>query len=99
MKGLQRIAIVNQTIHWFIVGLMTPVLALLQLGKGLSLAQVGLNLALYAGAVVVLELPTGGLSDSIDANGCIWCLLLCRSSDSSWWRYPFIRSRSVWGSC
>lgn len=65
MKRLQRVAIVNQTVHWFVVGLLTPVLALLQIGKGLSLAHVGLNLALYAGAVVILELPTGGLADTI----------------------------------
>ena len=51
----------NQTIHWFIVGLMIPVIALFQMEKGLNLFQIGINMALYSAAVILFELPTGGL--------------------------------------
>lgn len=55
----------NQTIHWFIVGLMIPVIALFQMEKGLNLFQIGINMALYSAAVILFELPTGGLSDTL----------------------------------
>ena len=56
---------VNQTVHWFIVGLMFPVLILIILGKGLSILEAGTILAAYSGTTLLLELPTGGLADSI----------------------------------
>jgi len=55
----------NQTIHWFIVGLIIPVVALFQMEKGLNLFQIGINMALYSAAVILFELPTGGLSDTL----------------------------------
>jgi MFS family permease len=55
----------NQTFHWFIVGLLIPVMALLQLEKGLDLFQIGITMAVYSGTVILLELPTGGLADAI----------------------------------
>ncbi len=55
----------NQTIHWFIVGLIFPVIALFQMEKGLNLFQIGINMALYSAAVILFELPTGGLSDTL----------------------------------
>lgn len=42
-----------------------PVIALLQLEKGLNLFQIGISMAIHSGTVVILELPTGGLSDTI----------------------------------
>ncbi len=57
--------ITNQTVHWFIPGMFTPVMVLLLLDKGLGLIEVGTVLALYSGTVIVLELPTGGLADAI----------------------------------
>lgn len=57
--------LVNQTVHWFIVGLIFPVLILLVLDKGLSIFEAGTVLAIYSGTTVLLELPTGGLADSI----------------------------------
>ena len=51
--------------HWFIVGLMFPVLILIILGKGLSILEAGTILAAYSGTTLLLELPTGGLADSI----------------------------------
>ena len=41
----------NQTIHWFIVGLIFPVMVLFQMEKGLNLFQIGINMALYSAAV------------------------------------------------
>jgi MFS family permease len=55
----------HQSLHWFAVGLLVPVIALLQLEKGLDLLQIGLTVAVYSGTVMALELPTGGLADSI----------------------------------
>ena len=55
----------NQTLHWFIIGLLIPIMALLQLEKGLDLFQIGLVSAIYGGTVMLLELPTGGLADTI----------------------------------
>ncbi len=66
---LLAIYILNQTGHWFIVGLLVPVITLLQLDKGLSLFQVGITGALYAGTILLLELPTGGLADALGRKG------------------------------
>lgn len=57
--------LVNQTFHWFIVGLLFPILILIVLDKGLSIFEAGTVLAIYSGTTVLLELPTGGLADSI----------------------------------
>jgi MFS transporter, DHA1 family, quinolone resistance protein len=55
----------NQTFHWFLIGLMIPILTLLLLAKGLDLFQAGIALGVYSGFVVLFELPTGALADSI----------------------------------
>ena len=60
-----RVYIVNQTTHWFIVGLTFPVLVLFILDKGLDLLQAGIALSGYSLATIALELPTGGLSDTV----------------------------------
>ncbi|MCA2214672.1 MFS transporter [Jidongwangia harbinensis] len=52
-------------LRWFPVGLMIPVYVLLPLERGLTIAQVGLAAAVQGITVLVLELPTGGLSDAI----------------------------------
>ncbi|MGW4942671.1 MFS transporter [Actinoplanes sp. NPDC004185] len=52
-------------LRWLPVGLMIPVTVLLPLDRGLSLAQYGSAAALQGLAVLLLELPTGGLSDAI----------------------------------
>lgn len=64
-KKLLFVYTLNQTFHWFIVGLMIPVMALLQLEKGLDLLQIGITIAVYSGTVILFELPTGGLADAI----------------------------------
>jgi DHA1 family quinolone resistance protein-like MFS transporter len=55
----------NQTTHWFIVGLFFPIMILFLIDKGLDNLRVGTTVAVYSAALVLLELPTGGLSDSI----------------------------------
>jgi hypothetical protein len=46
-------------------GLSMPVLGLLMLSRGLTLAQLGFGIAAQALMVIVLELPTGGLADAL----------------------------------
>jgi len=52
-------------LRWLPVGLMIPVTVLLPLDRGLTLAQYGSAAALQGLMVLLLELPTGGLSDAI----------------------------------
>ena len=65
-KKLLFVFTFNQTIHWFIVGLLIPVISHFQIEKGLDLFQIGINMALYSAAVMLFELPTGGLSDTLE---------------------------------
>ncbi|HEY7272597.1 MAG TPA: MFS transporter [Actinoplanes sp.] len=52
-------------VRWLPVGLLIPVFVLLPLERGLTLAQYGSVAAIQGIVVMVLELPTGGLSDAI----------------------------------
>ena len=52
------------SLRWFPVGLWVPLLVLLPLDRGLTLAEAGLAASLQGFVVLALELPTGGLSDS-----------------------------------
>ena len=51
-------------LRWFPVGLELPILVLLPLDRGLTLAETGLAASFQGFVVLALELPTGGLSDS-----------------------------------
>ena len=51
-------------LRWFPVGLWIPIVVLLPLDRGLTLAEAGMAAALQGFVVLALELPTGGLSDS-----------------------------------
>ena len=51
-------------LRWLPVGFMIPISVLLPLDRGLSLNQIGLAFAAQGLLVLLLELPTGGLSDS-----------------------------------
>ncbi len=63
--SLVSIYTLNQTAHWFIVGLFFPIMILFLIDKGLDNLQIGMSVGVYSAALVILELPTGGLSDSI----------------------------------
>jgi MFS family permease len=52
-------------LRWLPTGLLVPVLVLLLLERGLSLAQLGVVFAGQGLMVLILELPTGGLADAI----------------------------------
>jgi MFS transporter, DHA1 family, tetracycline resistance protein len=52
-------------LRWLPVGLMIPVSILLPLERGLTLAEAGSVAAIQGIVVMVLELPTGGLTDSL----------------------------------
>ncbi len=56
---------IQKTLHWLNIGLVIPVLVLLQLEKGLDLFQIGVVMASYGGLVILFEIPTGGLADAI----------------------------------
>lgn len=59
------IAFLNRFFHWGAVGIASPVLVLLLLSKGIPVASVGLAVASMSAAVVLLELPSGILSDTV----------------------------------
>ncbi|WP_305786693.1 MFS transporter [Symbioplanes lichenis] len=63
-QALRRFLILTG-LRWLPVGLMIPVGVLLPLDRGLTLAQWGSAAALQGLIVLLLELPTGGLSDAI----------------------------------
>lgn len=52
-------------LRWLPAGLVVPVLVLLPLERGLSLGQLGLAAAAQGIVVILLELPTGGLADTL----------------------------------
>jgi MFS family permease len=52
-------------LRWFPTGLMIPVFMLLPLERGLTLSEIGLAAAAQGLLVLFLELPTGGLADSL----------------------------------
>jgi len=52
-------------LRWLPTGLIIPVVALLPLHRGMTVAQLGSALAVQGIVVLCLELPTGGLADTI----------------------------------
>jgi DHA1 family tetracycline resistance protein-like MFS transporter len=64
-RSVLRRMLVLAFLRWLPVGLMIPVLVLLPLERGLTLAQYGLAAAAQGVVVLLLELPTGGLADAL----------------------------------
>ncbi|MFI5838548.1 MFS transporter [Catenuloplanes sp. NPDC051500] len=52
-------------LRWLPVGLMIPVMVLLAQERGMTLPQIGLITAAQGFVVLALELPTGGLADTL----------------------------------
>lgn len=52
-------------LRWFPTGLLIPIFVLLPLSRGLSLTEIGIVFSVQGFVVLALELPTGGLSDSL----------------------------------
>jgi len=59
------VPVLNRFLHWGAVGIISPVLVLLVMSKGVPVESVGLVLAFSSAIVVLLELPSGVLSDLI----------------------------------
>jgi DHA1 family tetracycline resistance protein-like MFS transporter len=62
---IQRRFLLLHGLRWLPTGLLIPVLVLLPLERGLTLAQYGAAAAAQGLIVLALELPTGGLSDAL----------------------------------
>jgi predicted MFS family arabinose efflux permease len=52
-------------LRWFPVGLLIPGTVLLALERGLTIGQIGAVAAVQGITVMILELPTGGMSDAL----------------------------------
>lgn len=77
-RRLTTIAIINRFGHWLSTGLVVPVLAIFQIDRGLSLSQVGINGAVYACVIAVMEIPTGGLADTLGRRNVYALSLLAK---------------------
>jgi predicted MFS family arabinose efflux permease len=76
--GTARLFIFNQSMHWFMAGIIFPVLSLIILDKGMDYLQLGFLMAVYSGTVVLAELPSGALSDLIGRKK-VYLAALCLS--------------------
>jgi MFS family permease len=65
VERVRRTFVILTAMRWLPTGLTVPALVLIGQARGLSLAQIGLVSAIYGTTALVLELPTGGLSDVI----------------------------------
>ncbi|MFY1694394.1 MULTISPECIES: MFS transporter [unclassified Solwaraspora] len=65
VRQIHRRYLVLHSLRWAPTGLLIPVTVLLMLERGLALPQIGLVVAAQGFAVLLLELPTGGLADAI----------------------------------
>jgi predicted MFS family arabinose efflux permease len=64
-RGARRRYLILVALRWLPTGLLIPVTVLLALSRGLSLTEIGLVFSIQGLVVLVLELPTGGLSDAL----------------------------------
>jgi MFS family permease len=64
-RSARRRYLVLTALRWLPVGLLIPIFVLVPLSRGLSLTEIGLVFAVQGLVVLALELPTGGLSDSL----------------------------------
>lgn len=62
---VRRRFLLLRALRWLPTGLLMPVLVLLLLERGLSLAELGVVTAAQGAMVFLLELPTGGLADAL----------------------------------
>jgi predicted MFS family arabinose efflux permease len=65
VAGVRRRYLVLIGLRWFQSGLLIPVFSLLMVARGLTLPEMGLVAATQGLVILILELPTGGLSDAL----------------------------------
>jgi predicted MFS family arabinose efflux permease len=64
-RSVRRRYLILIGLRWLPTGLLIPVTVLLALSRGMSLTEIGLIFSVQGLVVLALELPTGGLSDSL----------------------------------
>lgn len=64
-RSARRRYLLLTALRWLPVGLLIPIFVLIPLSRGLTLTEIGLVFAVQGLVVLALELPTGGLSDSL----------------------------------
>ncbi len=64
-RSARRRYLILIALRWLPVGLLMPIFVLWPLSRGLSLTEIGLVFSVQGLVVLFLELPTGGLSDSL----------------------------------
>jgi MFS family permease len=64
-RSARRRYLLLVALRWLPVGLLIPIFVLIPLSRGLSLTEIGFVFATQGLIVLFLELPTGGLSDSL----------------------------------
>ena len=65
LRRLRRIYHLLLALRWIPTGLLVTVFVLLMTERGLSLAQIGVGTAAQGVTMLLLELPSGGLADSL----------------------------------
>lgn len=83
IRSLIFLAIFQQSLQWFAVGFIFPVMSLFILKEGVNYFQLGIVMAVYSGAVILAELPTGGLADTIGRKPTYISALLFLMAGSS----------------
>ena len=64
-RAARRRYLILLALRWLPTGLLIPIFVLLPLSRGLSLTEIGIVFSVQGFVVLALELPTGGLSDSL----------------------------------
>jgi len=65
VRQAHRRYLILHGLRWLPTGLLIPIMVLLMLERGLSIAQFGMVVAVQGLVVLVLELPTAGLADAL----------------------------------
>src|SRR6185436_20083040 len=68
LERLHRHFVVLSFLRWFGTGCVIPTTVVLLQDRGLSLAAIGVAAAAQSVVVLLLELPTGGLADTLGAR-------------------------------
>lgn len=64
-RRITRAFLVCHALRWLPIGFVIPILVLVPIQRGLALPTVGLMFAAYGVTTALLELPTGGLADTL----------------------------------
>ncbi|MFN2188313.1 MAG: MFS transporter [Candidatus Promineifilaceae bacterium] len=65
MARLERVYYLSVFLFWLAVAITLPLMVLILQSRGVDLFQIGLLMGIYSAAIVLLEVPTGGLADAV----------------------------------